>query len=351
MSISEFLSIVLQPGNIEIKIVIILILGVVFVNGWTDAPNAITASVSTGAFDLKKGIFTAAVFNFIGAVTMGLINTSVLRVMEDITLVLSVGKKNAVAVLSSALIAIIIWSVTAWYFGIPTSESHALLSGIFGAALASAEKYNNIDLEALKSAILGMLLSLPIGFVLGWILGKVIDNVSNNTKSGNVSKKLQSGQRIGAAAMAFMHGAQDSQKFAGVFLAALCMSNNNISDKVSIVPIWLTLICSTIISLGTAAGGYRIIKRVGMDTVELTPTKGLAADVSGAICMFCASIAGFPISTTHTATASVVGAGLSTYPKKVNMKSIREMIMAWLLTFPCCGAISFFTVKLFMLFA
>lgn len=347
MVFSGFIELILK-NNIGLCIASLLIIGVIFVNGWTDAPNAITASVSTGAMKLRSGIVLASVFNFLGALVMGMINTSVLRSVKEITLMIGADQDNSLPILAAALLSIIMWAVIAWYFGIPTSESHALISGIFGAALASNGGMKGMELSALKLAVVGLVTSLPIGFVSGFVVGKVLDNVSYNTKSKSRNKIIRRCQWFGAAGMAFMHGAQDSQKFAGVFLAAICMS---ISGGIHLdrVPIWLTLLCSVIISLGTAAGGYRIIKRVGMDTVSLTPVKGLAADISAALCMLMASIFGMPVSTTHTATASVIGAGLSAYPRKINMGSIREMAIAWMLTFPCCGLISYFSAKLFIL--
>lgn len=348
MDFSGFIGLILKNDNVGLSIASLLIIGVIFVNGWTDAPNAITASVSTGALKLRSGIILAAIFNFIGALVMGIINTSVLRSVEGITFMIGSDSERALPILSAALLSIILWAVIAWYFGIPTSESHALISGIFGAALASNGGLKGMELSALRLAVAGLAISLPIGFFGGFLIGKILEVVSYNTKSQNKEIIIRCFQRLGAAAMAFMHGAQDSQKFAGVFLAAICMSGSEGADFES-VPIWLTLLCSMVISLGTAAGGYRIIKRVGMDTVALTPVKGLAADISAALSMLLASAFGMPVSTTHTATASVVGAGISSYPKKINTGSIREMMIAWILTFPCCGLISFCAAKLYIL--
>ena len=344
MSISDLFLVLLGDKN-GLWISVLLVLGVIFVNGWTDAPNAITASVSTDALKLKSGIIVAAIFNFVGAVVMGFANTSVLHSVEEITMMINGDK--ALPILSASLLSIIIWSIAAWYFGIPTSESHALISGIFGAAVACNGGVGGLELSVLKMAIIGLFLSLPIGAVLGLTIGKILDVVSFNSKKGNNEKIVKRLQRVSSASMAFMHGAQDSQKFAGVFLAALMMSGS--VGEVSNVPIWLILLCSAVISLGTAVGGYRIIKRVGMETVELTPLKGLASDVSASICMLGASMLGIPVSTTHTATASVIGAGMASSPRRINMRSVKEMMLAWMLTFPCCGLIAYFLVTIYLL--
>lgn len=323
-----------------------LVCGVIFVNGWTDAPNAITASVSTGALTMRHAVIIAAIFNFLGALIMGMANTSVLRSVGNITMLIGFGGHSLI-VLCAALISIILWAVLAWYFGIPTSESHALISGVLGAAIACGSDISAESLTALKLSAVGLGLSLPIGGVLGWITAKVCENVFFNAKKP--LNKFQMGQKIGAAAMAFMHGAQDSQKFAGVFIAALCMSDIGNGEVIRDAPLWLILVCAAIIALGTSVGGYRIIKKVGMETVELTPSKGLAADISAVICMLSASLGGIPVSTTHTSTAAIIGAGLSNRTSKINKKAINEMLIAWILTFPGCGLLSYTIVKILML--
>lgn len=329
--------------------VAVLIGGVIFVNGWTDAPNAITSSVSTGALRMRHAVIVAATFNFLGAFVMGIFNTSVLESVGNITMMIGEGEHSLI-VLGAALISIIIWAVSAWAFGIPTSESHALIAGILGAVIACGANVTNEGLLALKLAAVGLFLSLPIGSALGFGFGKITYNIALNAKSKKTEKIFLWGQRFGAAAMSFMHGAQDSQKFAGVFIAAVAMAGYSEKGIASNAPLWLVLLCAVIISLGTSVGGYRIIKKVGLDTVELTPERGFAADIAAVACMLAASLGGVPVSTTHTATAAVVGAGLSGYPKKLNKSSLKEMLIAWILTFPCCGLISYSIVKIFLLF-
>ena len=346
MNIFEFI-----VNNIPLTIALSLVCGVIFVNGWTDAPNAITASVSTGALKMRSAVIIAAIFNFLGALIMGVINTSVLESVGNITMMIGSGE-HALTVLCGALLSIIVWAILAWRFGIPTSESHALISGILGAALACNIEATDSGLQALKLAILGLLLSLPTGSALGWLLGKTINNMALNLSLSKREHIFRMGQKMSAAAMSFMHGAQDSQKFAGVFIAAICMSGltNGTEEFLFEAPLWLVLACATIIALGTSVGGYKIIKKIGFDTVELTPSRGLAADIAAVICMLAASFWGIPVSTTHTATSAVIGAGLSGQPRKLNLKSIKEMLAAWILTFPGCGIISFSIVKIFFLF-
>ncbi len=327
----------------------LLISGVVFVNGWTDAPGAITASVSTGALKMKTAALWAAVFNFIGAVTMGILNTSVARSVGSITMLIG-QNENALTVLCAAMISIILWATGAWYFGIPTSESHALISGILGSAMASGSHITPDSIQVLKLAVLGLILSLPLGGISGYIMAKIIKRLSKRSKNNEtVITRLQV---IGAASMSFVHGAQDSQKFVGVLIAALCMSRNAPSELgIYNSPISIIVMFSLLIALGTSVGGYRIIKRVGMNTVKLTPEKALAADISASVCMMIASLGGIPVSTTHTGGASIIGAGVSEKGDKLNIASLKEMLVAWILTFPCCGALSYIIVKLFLIMA
>ena len=164
--------------------------------------------------------------------------------------------------LLASLVSIIIWAVSAWMFGIPTSESHALISGILGAVLACGETITFEGLVALKLAAWGLFLSLPIGSALGFLFGKIAYNIALNSKEERSTKTFLWGQRLGAASMAFMHGAQDSQKFAGVFIAALIMSEIGEKGSEYSAQLWLVLACAVIISIGTSVGGYRIIKKV-----------------------------------------------------------------------------------------
>ena len=334
----------LITSEMSLAVAAILISGVVFVNGWTDAPGAITTSVSTGALKMKQAALLAAVFNFIGAVTMGILNTSVARSVGNIALMIG-QNENSIIVLCAAMMSIILWATGAWYFGIPTSESHALISGILGAAIAGGSRITSDSIQVLKLAVFGLIFSLPLGGISGYLMAKIINRVANITK---ISPKIIKGLQItGAASMSFVHGAQDSQKFVGVLIAALCMSHNAPPELgLFNSPISVIIVFSLLIAIGTSVGGYRIIKRVGMSTVNLTPEKALAADISASICMLWASLGGIPVSTTHTGGASIIGAGISEKGDKLNITSLKEMLIAWFLTFPCCGALSYLIVKL-----
>ena len=328
----------------------LLILGVVFVNGWTDAPGAITASVSTGVIKMKNAAILAAVFNFLGALIMGTLNTSVMRSVGEITMLIGNGE-GALAVLCASMLSIIMWATFAWIFGIPTSESHALIAGVLGGAVAVGSDITPYSFNALKLALIGLIFSLPIGFFAGIFYTKLLNLILRNINGQKRECFIKRGQIIGASFMAFMHGAQDSQKFAGVFVAAICMTSSVKSDfGLSNSPLWITIMCSVIIALGTSVGGYRIIKKVGMETVELTKEKGFASDMAGATCMLLASMSGIPVSTTHTSSAAIIGAGMSGEKGSLNTSSLKDMILAWLFTFPVCGLMSFVISKVIISF-
>ena len=339
MSFLDFLS--AASSNPSFLFVSLLIFGVVFVNGWTDAPGAITASVSTGVLKMKNAAILAAIFNFLGALIMGAFNSSVMRSLGEITMLIGSGE-GALAVLCASMLSIIIWATLAWAFGIPTSESHALISGVLGGALAVGSEITPHSFNALKLALIGLVFSLPIGFLTGIIYSKLLNLIFRNINGQKRELFIKRGQITGAAFMAFMHGAQDSQKFAGVFVAAACMTSSASSDfGLSNAPMWITVLCSLIIALGTSVGGYRIIKKVGMETVTLTHKTGLASDMAGATCMLLASLGGIPVSTTHTSSASIIGAGMSEKNGTLKVSSLKDMLLAWLFTFPSCGLISF----------
>ena len=325
-------------------ITVLLTLGVIFVNGWTDAPNAIATCVCTGALKMKKAIILSAVFNFLGAVIMGIINTKVAQTIY--TMVDFGSSSESVAALCAAMLAIIAWATGAWWFGIPTSESHALIAGIGGAAIAISG-FKALDPQGWLKVLNGIVLSVAIGFILGYIFAKAIKIIIPDCENKHTFYK--NAQIVGAAAMSFMHGAQDCQKFVGVMILGIGLNSGQDPERFSVIPIWLMLLCSVVISLGTALGGGRIIKAVGKDMVALESYQGFCADIAGAISLFLSSVLGLPVSTTHAKTTAIMGTGAAKSKAEVNWKIAFEMITAWFLTFPGCMIVGFITAKLFML--
>ncbi len=324
----------------------LLTVGVIFVNGWTDAPNAIATCVATRAISPKKAVIMAAFFNFLGVLFMTLVNTKVAITVKNMV---NFGNdnKSALTALTAALFSIIIWAVSAWYFGIPTSESHALIAGLSGSALALQHGISGINVSEWLTVIYGLVLSTVLGFVLGFITTKITEFLLQKSDRNKTRNFFKYAEIFGGSAMSFMHGAQDGQKFIGVMLLGLTLSNNSESANNVVIPVWMMLFCSVIMATGTAVGGYKIIKSVGMDMVKLDKHRGFCADLSGALCLLISSLFGLPVSTTHTKTTAIMGVGAAKRISDIDFGIVKEMVSAWLLTFPCCMLIGYVTTKLF----
>lgn len=331
----------------SLLVITVLISGVILVNGWTDAPNAIATCVSTRCLSPKKSIFMAAIFNFFGVFTMTLINSTVAQTIYNIV---DFGNDSnaALIALCAALVAIVTWAVFAWLFGIPTSESHALIAGLSGAAIAIQKGISGINGGEWLKVLYGLIMSTVLGFGMGYSVTKLIETICKNIERQKTTKFFKSTQIIGGASMAFMHGAQDGQKFMGVFLLGVSLSNGYFGVESFSIPIWLMIMCSFLMTLGTSIGGYKIIKTVGMNMAKLEIYQGAAADISSASCLLISSIFGIPVSTTHTKTTAIMGVGASKRLSNVNWNVVKEMLLAWLLTFPGCGILGYLATLVFM---
>lgn len=325
----------------------ILTLGVILVNGWTDAPNAIATCVSTRAIGVRKAILMAAVFNFLGVLVMTSINASVAMTIYNMVDFGGDAKLSLVA-LCAAMAAIVLWATAAWYFGIPTSESHALIAGLSGAAVAIQNSFSGINTGEWVKVLWGLLLSTVLGFLLGFVTAGFTAFLFRNQNRMKCERFFSGAQITGGAAMAFMHGAQDGQKFMAVFLLGAALANGQAGTNSFAVPIWLMVLCSVVMALGTSIGGYRIIKSVGMDMVKLKPYQGFSADLAATICLLISSLAGIPASTTHTKTTAIMGVGASRRLRNVNWGVVKELILTWVCTFPGCGLLGYGMAKLFL---
>ncbi len=335
--------------NIPLLITVLLTLGVILVNGWTDAPNAIATCVSTRSMGVRKAIVMAAVMNFLGVLVMTLISA---KVAETIYKMVDFGgdPTQALVALCAALFAIVLWATAAWWFGIPTSESHALIAGISGAAIAVQGGIAGINGQEWVKVLYGIVLSTLMGFILGYVITKIVEKRFENVSRAKCTTVFRKAQIGAAAGMAFMHGAQDGQKFMGVFMLGVFLAQGQADVTEFVIPIWLMVLCSGVMAAGTAMGGYRIIKSVGMDMVKLEKYQGFSADMAAGISLLCASIFGLPVSTTHTKTTAIMGVGAAKRITAVNWKVVGNMVLAWVLTFPGCGIIGFLMAMLFMKF-
>ena len=330
-----------------LMLAVILTLGVILVNGWTDAPNAIATCVVTRCMPVRAAILMAAAFNFLGVLLMTLLKATV---AQTITKMVDFGDNShdAVVALSAALFAIVVWATLAWYFGIPTSESHALIAGLTGGAIALHGGLEGVNGAEWIKVVYGLVISVVLGFFLGWIVCKGVVLLFRNVVRQKTEKIFRGAQIFGAAFMSFMHGAQDGQKFMGVILLSLFLVNGQDPSTEVQLPIWLMLVCSLVMGVGTSIGGKKIIKSVGMDMVKLEKYQGFSADLAASISLLISSLFGIPVSTTHAKTTAIMGVGAVKRLSAINFGVVKEMAMTWLLTFPGCGLIGFLMTKLFM---
>lgn len=317
-------------------VVILLILGAEFVNGWTDAPNAIATVVSTRVMRPGQAVLMATILNIAGAMSGTAVASTIGKeiVRPDAINLTTVG---------SAMVGIIFWSTLAWRFGLPTSESHALVAGIAGAGLATSGP-SVLLWVGWKKVLIGLLFSTFIGFFAGYLIVMGIFRLFRNSTPGRVRKVFGRLQVLSAAFMAFSHGSNDGQKFIGAF--ALAMMLGGVQSEFTVtVPI--ILMCSVIMGLGTSVGGYRIMRTMGIRMVKLEPHHGFAAETGAGFAIELASRLGIPLSTTHTISTAIMGVGASRRLSAVRWGVVGDVVAAWILTFPVCGAIGFLVALAF----
>lgn len=305
--------------------VLALLAAVILVNGWTDAPNAIATPVCSGILSFRRAAALAALCNLLGVVCTAAVSDAVARTLWSIA---DFGP-DALTALSAALAATALWGALAWRFGIPTSESHALIAGLTGSALALGA--GRLNLTALLWVVFGMVLSL----LLGWALGRLFRAL---LPTGH-RRAYGRGQVAGAALTAFLHGAQDGQKFLGVLALILTLKHGGYA-----LHRWESFTCAALMALGTLLGGRRIVETVGEKMVSLDPRSGFAAELGCAGSLALCTLLGLPVSTTHAKTAAILGAGAS--PDTGVASSLG---LTWLLTFPACGFLAFALVKCLLL--
>ena len=313
--------------NMTVHLARLLVLAVIFVNGWTDAPNAIATAVGSGALSFRRGVALAAVCNFAGAAAACLCFPAVADTMGE--LVAFSDPQGAVTALNAALLSIVLWAVAAWRFGLPTSESHALLAGLSGGAVALGAGAAQLSAGAWLRALAGLALSLPAGAAAGRLFRRAL--------AGRVRHPAD-WQRGGAALTALLHGVQDGQKF-----LALLLLTDGLDGARSHPRLALALLTAGVMALGTALGGRPIVEKVGSQLASLSPADGLAADLGAGAVLLACSLMGLPASTTHAKVAAICGAG-----RGADRRVMGQMAGAWALTFPACGGMAFLLVKVMM---
>lgn len=328
--------------NPALAITVLLVLAVIIVNGWTDAPNAIATAVGSGAIPFRPAVMLAAVCNLLGVIWMTLVSSAVAETLYSIA---DFGGDSpaALSALCAALIAIVAWAVLAWRSGIPTSESHALAAGLSGAALSMPGGWSNLRAGPWLRVLAGLLCSV----LLGWLFGRQASRLLRRCHPEEAF--FRRAQIAGAAASAFLHGAQDGQKFMGVLLLGTALAQGRADAETFIIPIWLTILCAVCMSLGTAIGGRRIVDTVGKNLSPLSLRDGFAADLGGGAALLLCTLAGLPVSTTHTKTSAILGVG-SVKKQKTDLHIACSILLAWIFTFPGCGIIGFCLGRVFCQF-
>ena len=344
VSFSELLGLVAQ--NPFLALVLVLVMGTIFVNGATDAANAIAEPIGTRAIDVDAAIWMSVITNFIGLVGMTIFSTAVADTMSNMV---DFGGDNhaALIALAAATVSIVTWSSLAWVFGIPTSESHALIAGLTWAAIAVHGGIEGVNLNEWVKVIYGLVLSTVLGFVAGWAIAKVIPPLCRNLDRREANDFFAKMQVWAAAGASAMHGAQDGQKFMSTAMLAITLSSG-MSVAEARFPFWLEVACALVMAVGTGVGGKPIIKKVGIDMVRLEQYQGFAAALSATGALLLATLTGLPVSTTHTSGSSMMGAGAAKDPRSVDWGVAKEMVMTWVCTFPGCGLIGFALAKLFL---
>ena len=319
----------------------VLVLGVALVNGWTDAPSAIAGCVSTRALSPKGALILAAISNFLGAVIMAILCPTVAKTLYGIA---DFGEdpRTSIIALSSALITVILWASAASLKGFPTSESHALISAVCGSALASNMSFSSFQVNEWLSVLLGIAIStLPV-MLLSFVIYKISIKIFSPHDRRRTMRYFTKVGRVSAAISSFLHGAQDSQKFIGVYMLGLTFLNGYTASNTESfnIPIAITLLCAAAMTLGTLMGGAKIIKKIGCEMTELDPLSSSAADTASSSFLGVCSFLGIPTATTHAKTCALMGVGLC---KKgaTNPKIVSQIFLAWFLTFPICAIISF----------
>ena len=316
--------------TLGLTIALFAVLAAEFVNGWTDAPNAIATVVSTGVMTPRQAILMAVIMNTVGA-------------MAGTAVAATVGKgivapsALTVPAITATMVSIIAWGAFAARVGIPVSKSHALLAGLAGAAMAGGG-WGALQWDGWQKVGIGLVCSIIVGFVGAVVLGRMVMVLAANTAPNKAKRRFDRLQMASAAFMAFNHGLNDGQKFMGVFAMTLLAGGMTTEFH---IPWWVIIICALTMGIGTSFGGWKIIQTVGFKMARITSWQGFAATMAASSTIFVASSYGIPLSTTHTITSAVIGAGAGKRTSDVRWGVLRKIVFAWLATFPVCATIAY----------
>lgn len=324
--------------------VLIVIFAIVFdfINGFHDTANSIATAVSTKALKPRHAILLAAIMNFVGAMAFtGVAKTITKDIVDPFTL------ENGTIVILAALLAAITWNLVTWYYGIPSSSSHALIGSIVGAVIATAG-VGALNLGGFLKILQALILSPILAFVVGYIVYSIVKVVFKNHNLTKTNRNFRLVQIATAALQSFSHGTNDAQKAMGIITMALIVNNYQTTDDIQL---WVQVSCALAMALGTSVGGWRIIKTVGGKIMKIRPVNGVAADLTGAAVIFGATAIHLPVSTTHVISSSIMGVGAAHRLKGVKWGTAQTMLITWIITLPISAMIAgliYMVLNLFM---
>jgi PiT family inorganic phosphate transporter len=321
-----------DPVIVQMAIVVVLALSFDFINGFHDTANTIATSISTKALPARVAIIFSAFMNLLGAMAFtGVAKTIGGKIADPLKL------EHGMIIVAAALVAAIAWNLVTWYFGIPSSSSHALIGSLAGSVIA-AEGIMAVNYAGFITILEALLLSPVIAFIIGYLIMSLIRKVFKNSNPGKMNRNFRTLQIFTAAWQAFSHGTNDAQKSMGIITFALVAGGFQANLD---VPFWVKVTCAVAMALGTSIGGYRIIKTIGTRIIKLEPASGFAADVSSALIIILATLIKLPVSTTHVISSSIMGVGSAKRLSSVRWSTGQQMVVAWVITLPVTAFLAF----------
>jgi PiT family inorganic phosphate transporter len=328
--------------SVLLIVILIVLLAVIFdfSNGFHDTANTVATSISTGALPPRIAIILAASMNFIGALTFtGVAQTITKGIVDPFAI------EHGSAVVLAALISAVAWNLITWYFGVPSSSSHAIIGSVAGAAIA-ADGFFSLNYNGFIDIIVALVVSPFIALVIGFIVMTVFRLLFRNFPLSTTNKGFRSFQILTAALQSFAHGTNDAQKAMGIITLALISAGYLSKTE---IPMWVRITAAAAMGLGTSVGGWRIIKTVGGKIMKIKPVNGASADLASAIIIFGFTKLGMPVSSTHVISSSIMGVGSAQRIKGVHWNVARNIVITWIITLPITALLAGLIYELIML--
>lgn len=326
----------MESALLLVIFVVILAVAFDFSNGFHDTANTVATAISTGALKPKVAIILAASLNFIGALTFsGVAQTIASDIVNPFHL------NHGLFVVLAALIAALAWNIITWYFGIPSSSTHALIGSIAGAAIA-AEGIMVLQYDGFLTILEALIFSPFIAFFVGFLIMYLIALIFRNFPLSKTNRGFRIFQIFTASLQSFAHGTNDAQKAMGIITMALIVSGFHDSTE---IPLWVRIVAATAMGLGTSVGGWRIIKTVGSKIMKIKPANGASADMASAIVILGSTKLGLPVSTTHVISSSIMGVGTAKRPKGVHWGTAQTILFTWVITLPMTAILAWLALK------